>query len=30
VIQAERPLSKTETKVLVQQKVIETTQQIRK
>lgn len=28
VIQAERPLSKTETKVLVQQKVIETTQQI--
>ncbi|WP_234951182.1 putative pilus assembly protein FilE [Acinetobacter johnsonii] len=28
VIQAERPFSKTETKVLVQQKVIETTQQI--
>lgn len=28
VIQAERPLSKTETKLLVQQKVIETTQQI--
>ncbi|MGY6626595.1 putative pilus assembly protein FilE [Acinetobacter johnsonii] len=28
VIQAERPLSKTETKVLVQQKVIETIQQI--